>query len=315
MAWCRATAQKIFRERSIRRGLFVFGVGFGFNIFVWLPEDTFNWDVLTFIGVALLLLNGLRRLPLLIPILVAVISVAVGPLLRGMADYPAYWTNGYFECDLTLPDVLTGFLATGYFPLFPWVAYPVVGLVTGSLLFHVSPDSMAGDQTSDASSSRWMPIVVGAAFMATSGTLLAVRPYLPESISQKFLGGWTMFPATIEYVLATMGMALLLFGWLHQVVDRNPNSLRQNGMLNIAKTFSRYSFTIYVVHHFVHLWPMWIYAVAKGQETTFYWQKAMPVAVSLPLGFLFLAACYFAFRKIGPDRRLGIEGWMRWLCD
>src|SRR5690349_14889571 len=37
---------------TVRRGLFLFGVGFLFNIVVWLPEDTYNWDVLTFIGAA-----------------------------------------------------------------------------------------------------------------------------------------------------------------------------------------------------------------------------------------------------------------------
>ncbi len=37
-------------KTTIRRGLFVIGTGFVFNILVWLPEDTFIWDVLTFIG-------------------------------------------------------------------------------------------------------------------------------------------------------------------------------------------------------------------------------------------------------------------------
>jgi len=311
----RGTTEEEISKRSIRRALFVFGVGFGFNIFAWLPEDTFNWDVLTCIGFALLLLNGLRRLPLVIPVLVAAISILISPLLRGIVDYSAYWVSGYFECDLTLSDVLIGFIATGYFPIFPWVAYSIAGLVTGSLMFNTSSELIELASPSNAKSSFWPPFVAGGAMMATSGTLLAARPYLPEVISQRVLGGWNMFPPTIEYVLATMGMALLLFGWLHQVVDLNPTALRHKRILDIAKTFSRYSFTIYVVHHFVHLWPMWIYAYAEGKEPTIYWQKAMPVSLSLPLAVLFLVACYFALRRIGPDRRLGIEGWMRWLCD
>ena len=58
---------------SIRRGLFVFGLGFAFNLLVWLPKDIFNWDVLTFIGAALLLLNVARRIPLSISVLAAVL--------------------------------------------------------------------------------------------------------------------------------------------------------------------------------------------------------------------------------------------------
>src|SRR6476619_3858741 len=32
---------------TLRRGLFLFGIGIAFNFFVWLPEETFNWDILT----------------------------------------------------------------------------------------------------------------------------------------------------------------------------------------------------------------------------------------------------------------------------
>ena len=31
---------------TIRRGLFLFGLGLIFNVFIWLPEDIFNWDIL-----------------------------------------------------------------------------------------------------------------------------------------------------------------------------------------------------------------------------------------------------------------------------
>jgi Heparan-alpha-glucosaminide N-acetyltransferase, catalytic len=321
----KGTSEEEISKRSIRRALFVIGVGFAFNIFVWLPEDTFNWDVLTMIGFALLTLNGLRRLPLAIPILMAVISIFVSPLLRGMADYQAYWVNGYFEVDLTLPDILIGFLATGFFPIFPWIAYSIAGLVTGTLLHREQPQSVSSEAvvSSDDSSSfltrlisnGLLPVVTGGVLMAFSVVLLAARPYLPTVVSTRLLEGWYMFPATIEYVLATIGMASLLFGLAHRWIDRNRSRLFTAGMSDLTKTFSRYSFTIYVLHHMVHLWPMWIYGYATGHETTFYWLKAMSLSWSMVLAVLFLAACYFALRKIGSDRRLGIEGWMRWLCD
>lgn len=302
-------------KRSIRRGLFVFGAGFGFNILAWLPEDTFNWDVLTFIGFALLVLNVLRRVPLPIPVLVAMVSILIGPFLRQMADYPAYWVNGYFEVDLTLSDVLIGFLATGYFPVFPWVAYSIAGLVTGKLMFDALPENKEPVGKFDALAPQWLSITLGATLLTTSLVLLAVGPMMPDAVAQRFLGGWHMFPPTIEYVLATIGMASLLFGLTHRWIDRNEKPSLNRATLDVAKTFSRYSFTIYVLHHFVHLWPMWIYATLEGKEPTYYWQKAVPITTSLPLAVLFLVLCYFALRKIGPDRRLGIEGTMRWLCD
>jgi uncharacterized membrane protein len=301
---------------SVRRGLFVFTTGFAFNVFVWLPEDTFNWDVLTLIGAALLLLNLLRRLPLPISVLVAVMALAVSPILRGLAGYPEYWVDGFYDPDVTLSDVIIGFLSTGYFPIFPWIAYSITGLVTAMLMFPSVPDAGSSGPDTPVHKPPWRSVaLVGMALMATSAGLLAVRPYMPAPVSTHLLGGWTMFPSTIEYVLATLGMALLLFSVGHRWVDDNPRVLRHKGLLGIAKTFSRYSLTIYVLHHVVHLWPLWIYGLAMGQEPTHYWQKAMPLAASMPLAILFLALCYTWFRWVGTEDRRGIESMMRWLCD
>ena len=321
----RDISEEEISKRSIRRGLFVFAVGFAFNIFVWLPEDTYNWDVLTMIGVALLALNVLRRLPLAIPILVAVVSILVSPLLREMAGYREYWTSGYFEAELTLPDLLIGFFATGYFPLFPWIALSIVGLVIGTLLSREQPVGSTGQvfQSNDGSesflsrsiSNGLLPVFIGFALITTTGILLAARTWFPSNIATRFLGGWQMFPPTVEYIIATIGMACLLFGLLHRWIDRYRSWVLPETMSDLIKTFSRYSFTIYLVHHMVHLWPLWIYGYVTGHETTYYWEKAMSLSWSMPLAVLFLVTCYLVLRKIGPDRRLGMEGWMRWLCD
>jgi hypothetical protein len=242
--------------------------------------------------------------------------IVISPILRGVVDYPAYWVNRYFECDLTLTDVTVGFFVTGYFPIFPWLAYSLAGLVAGDWLLQVSRSSIGGeDDTLLQKKVALRMMSTGAALIVASGFLLATRSYYPAPISKRLLGGWTMFPPSTEYVLATIGLALILFGVMHQWIDGRQVSARMRGLMDIAKTFSRYSFTIYVLHHLVHLWPMWIYAVWNGQEPTYYWQNAMAIECSIPLAFVFLATCYFILRKLGPDRRWGIEGWMRWLCD
>lgn len=112
---------------SVRRALFVFGVGFAFNIFVWLPEDIFNWDVLTFIGASLLFLTVTRHLPLQVLTVISIASLLASPVLREIVDYAAYWQNDYFDPDMTLADVIIGFLVTGYFPLLPWIVFPLAG--------------------------------------------------------------------------------------------------------------------------------------------------------------------------------------------
>lgn len=303
----RGTSKEQISKVSIRRGLFVIGVGFAFNLFVWLPEGTYNWDVLTLIGVALILLNVMRRLPLSISLLVAGIAVVMSPLLGAMADYEAYWVNGFYDPDLILSDVLIGFLVTGYFPFFPWISFPLVGFVAGDYLF--------GD-TADAERPGRRTAGVGAALLAASLLALAARPYLPDLITHYVLLGWWMYPATIVYVGGALGGALVLLGILHERVDLAPNAARHAKALGVASLFSRYSFTIYIVHHIVHVWPLWIYAIAMGHEDpTYYWMKAMPLATALALAPVFMVVCYMALRAIPPGRRIGVESWMRWLCD
>lgn len=299
---------------SIRRGLFVFGVGIVFNVLIWFPEGTFIWDVLTLIGSALLVLNVARRLPVPLIGLVAATILLVSPALRIQTDYAAYWQDVYFDYDMTLTDVVAGYFANGYFPIFPWLSFSLAGFAAATYLFQKNEDL----EHDAACSPRfpWPTIIVGASMLGTSMAALLLRPYLPEMLGKQLLGGWTMFPTTIEYALAMIGGDLILLSLLHRFVDQNPRLNHPGPLLNVAKTFSQYSLTIYVLHHVVHLWPLWIYTRAIGyDDPTELWMKAMTTPLALGLAVVFLVICFFLMRWIGPDRRFGVEAWMRWLCD
>ena len=299
---------------SIRRGLFVFGVGVTFNVLVWLPEETFNWDVLTFIGSALLVLNIARRMPVPLLIFTAATILLVSPALRIQADYSEFWVNGYFEYDFTLSDILSGYLVTGYFPIFPWLAFSLAGFVTATLLFNDEEEPEQKYPVTPQFPRRMF--LVGVGLLGSGLIALGLRSYLPETIESYLLGGWTMFPTTIEYALAMIGADLILLSVLHHFVDQNPRINRRGPLLEIAKTFSQYSLTIYLLHHLVHIWPLWIYTVAIGNDDpTELWMKAMSTPMALGLAVVFLVGCFFLMRWIGPDRRFGMEAWMRWLCD
>jgi uncharacterized membrane protein len=296
-------------KASVRRGLFVFCAGFAFNLVVWLPEDVFNWDVLTFIGSALLVLEFARRMPAPIRLLVAVMAALVAPILRGVADYPSYWVEGNFECDLTLSQALVGYLATGYFPIFPWIALSLVGYETATRMFS------RATTRAEPEAAPWSPGWIAVALVSAAIGLLVARPVLPAPIALGMLGGWTMFPPTTEYVLGTLGMAMGLLAILNRAVDRAAHPPVPPGMLRLAKAFSRHSLSIYVLHHLVHLWPMWIAAVVRGDEPTAYWRDAMPTWLSLTLAAAFLALCAAVLARLGSRQAWGLERCMRWLCD
>ncbi|MEZ6068386.1 MAG: heparan-alpha-glucosaminide N-acetyltransferase domain-containing protein [Planctomycetaceae bacterium] len=309
----RGVAAEQVSRISVRRGLFVFGVGIAFNVLVWLPEDTFNWDVLTFIGSALLILNLLRPAALPVHMTIAVASLAIAPVLRYMADYPSYWQAGYFECDLTLNDVLVGYLTTGYFPLFPWLTYSIAGYVIGALMLPQRLPGEAAPRPAVISTGR--VVGIGALLLTLGQLALSLHPVWPEMIAERVLTGWSMFPPSTEYVASTLGMGLILLGLLHRFVDQSPRDLSGSGALRLAKVFSRNAFTLYIAHHVVHLWPLWIVASFEGRETTYHWRRALPLGWSMTLAAAFLLLTYVLLRRVDPDRRYGIEGWMRWLCD
>jgi uncharacterized membrane protein len=120
---------------TVRRGLFLFGTGIAFNVLVWLPEDTFNWDILTLLGTSLLVLAFARHLPPGILVLLAAVILILSPPLRATTDYADYWIDQSYEADFTLQDVLRGFFVNAYFPVFPWLFFPLVGFSIGDIAY------------------------------------------------------------------------------------------------------------------------------------------------------------------------------------
>ncbi|MFM9059641.1 MAG: heparan-alpha-glucosaminide N-acetyltransferase domain-containing protein [Planctomycetaceae bacterium] len=296
----RGDSDDAITKSSVRRGLFLLGLGFGFNVLVWLPEDVFNWDVLTFIGSALLLLAACRNATPGMHLVMVAAAVAVSPALRDAAGYQAYWTQGWYEPDPTLGDVALGFLCTGYFPVFPWIAYPLAGYAAAPAVF----------PTDGRPAASWPPrLGAGLAGVAVCSVLARhVRPSPPDWLR---LQGWTMFPASTEYVCGTLGMALIVLPLAHRLLDRR----RDSPLAPLARTFSRHALSIYILHHLVHVWPLWVWGAWTSDDVTTHWQRAMPAPASLTLAAGFLVAAWALFRWMDATGRRGIEGWMRWLCD
>lgn len=297
----RGDDEEAITKSSIRRGLFLFGLGLIFNVLVWLPEDTFNWDVLTFLGVAMIVLAATRGAPPGGHLLAAVAAAVVSPALREISDYAAFWTPGYFDPDLTLADVGLGFLCTGYFPVFPWIAYPLAGYAVAPAVF---PE--AGGR-----GASW-PAASGAALMAVAVAALIGGNPLPAASARVPIGGWSMFPATTVYVCFTLGAVLVALSLAHRVLDHGGTNRR---FVAVADTFSRHALTIYVLHHVIHLWPLWAWGTATADDPTEHWQNAMPMTAALGLAAAFMVAVYPFLCLMDRTGRAGIEGWMRWLCD
>jgi uncharacterized membrane protein len=294
---------------SVRRGLFLFALGFAFNILVWSPEDAFNWDILTLIGTGLIVLSFSRNLPLpVMLIFVACISL-IAPISARLADWPAFWTEGHFDPDPTYSDVLLGFIATGYFPIIPWIAFPVLGFATATLLFNLTPSrDLSFNLQHAANFSK-----TGLSLMAISLILIGSRYVAPSEWLKDLPETWTMFPPSLEYLLAIMGFTLFAFVNLFRWIDHAPKDHRK--LQNLVGSFSKYSLSFYLLHHIAHLWPLWIYGVIWGEHPHDYWEKATSVPVALALAGVFLVASFIFFRFVERYKWPTAEALMRWLCD
>jgi uncharacterized membrane protein len=292
---------------ALRRGLFLFAVGIAFNFFVWLPEETFNWDILTLIGTSFLFLAFARKLPAPVLALICVMVLLASPLLRVVGDFSAYWQDDAYTYDFTLRDVLFGFVANGYFPVFPWIIFPIAGFVSGDLVFRrgESPDSKLRGLC-----------VLGVIFLALSGLGVAVGSSLPTLISQHYANGPTEFPASTEYVLAMLGFTILGLVLLHRWVDRKDNVAGNGRLIIILGRFSSFSLTVYVFHQMVILWPLWIYgAWTDAEDPTVFWRRAMSTPMAIALATAFIVACYFVLGILENYKKYSLESLMRWICD
>jgi len=293
----RGRSEEAIAKGTVRRGLFLIGLGFAFNVLVWLPEDVFNWDILTLIGCGMLALELARRMPDAVVLFAAALVVAVAPTMRLLAGYPAYWAEGFFDYDFTLADVTLGWLVTGYFPIFPWLAFPLAGY------------ALAAGRAANAG----RPAGVGVGLVASATVLVLVWPSLPEAVTGAAAQPWTMFPASTAYVLGTLGAVVLAEAALHRWLD-GPVP-RGRGLVAWTAPLSRHSLSIYLAHHAVHVWPLWAVGMATAGDPTALWQLAMPIGWAIGLAAVFLivaaAVCRWVDRRTVPTA----ESLMRWICD
>ncbi len=300
----RSISDNQISKETLRRGLFLGGLGFMFNAFVWLPDDLFTWDVLTFLGASMWVLNVVRKMPAPAALLTIALAILLSPVLQQITEYDAWWINGYFETEQTLSELLTGFLVTGYFPVFPWIALPLIGFLS-------APALLGLPRTPAIQRGLWCRVAVVQVLLVA--ILLMLRQL--TSWGQLWLPRWSMFPASLSYMTAAPGIIVLLLTTLHVLLDERAAIKLPDWLLSRAQRFSRYSLTIYLLHHVAHLWPLWMYGLWKTGEPSVYWGQALSWWPAFLLSVVFLLLSDRLLHWIERRRIPTIENLMRWLCE
>lgn len=297
--------EAVLTKVIIRRGIFLFGFGLLFAFFVWLPEETFDWDILTLIGAAMLMLIPLRRASLSRLIGLACLSLLMTPFLRIAAHYDTYWATGTYHYKFLMKDIVFGFLFNGFFPIFPWISMPLVGYACGKYFF------------SDASGTRmntWrMPAIGGGLFGLAIVTTVCSR-YLP------FLKIYTLksgaYAVTATFMLGIVGIMLLAWWGLFHLFDKQRYAL-PGAVVLFFKRYSRFALTTYVIHQAIHLWPLQIAAIWQHQSNVWhYYGRVVNSVVALLLASVFVVGFYGILILWERHKgRYSLEWLLRWLSD
>ena len=282
-----------FALRHLRRGILLFFAGLVFATLVRMPDQIFGWDILPFIGTSLLALYALRRLTPRALALTALIVVVISPPLRILSDYAGHWPSGeHYRYSFTLRDVAWGFVANGYFPLFPWLVFPLAGFLAARVFLL--------DEHEGRALRRLLP-VAGVALVAISvaGTEAGGRL---DGLWRGYASPVRFYPATTTFILKVLGLILCAFSALHSWLDRRAGT--GVPLLGFLRRYSRFSLTTYVIHHSVHIWPLLLAAYLQGlPDPRHYYGAVTTTRTALILAVAFILIFYGVL--VAWDRRGG----------
>ncbi len=293
----------LISDRNLRRGMAIFFFGLLFLIFVWMPEEVFAWDILTFIGASLLILFPLRKLSSNILLSVMLFILVISPVIRIYTDYYSHWNKwGEYVSSFELPGVLMGFFANAYFPLFPWLIFPLGGYIVGRACF--------GGKV------LHLPKILlpaGVILVAVSLAMIFISsmPGLPKLIAW-FVSPFTFYPASTSFTFLAMGINILLFVLLFRIFDLKEREKQDSLFLVFCNRYSRFALTAYVVHHALFLWALIAYS--HYLRELYRWQLygyIMPTAYALVVVLVFIILFYLLI--VAWDKRDGRYSFEWWL--
>lgn len=262
-------------KRALIRGTYLFVIGLIMLGLAWGPYQMWQWDILTLMGFATVVLFFCRFLPSWAILASGAGLVAITPPVRNLFDFTASWGGKFIEVPVIskyIPGILldptteyevawsvkrigTGFLTNGYFPVLPWLVFPLIGFVIGRRI-------VAGKIRRD------LPLlaVIGAAGTVT-GLAIAygARTRSPSAVINAFYSQLSFSPDSFSMVFFQTGMALLAFTGLYycyDVLKKDPD--KRTPLQSMYQRTSGFSLTFYFLHYQLIGWPLFLVWLFTG---------------------------------------------------
>lgn len=268
--------RRLLFKRSLIRGVFIFITGLVMLILARGPSHVWQWDILTLIGLATLVLFYCRKFSSF-KLLVGVLLIAVAtPFLRGQLAIAPVWEENFvpvvpisnifpdilfdpareLQVPRTIPSIIQGFLLTGEFPVFPWLLFPLAGCVLGRC---AAKQKILKD----------LPfiLVVGMAFVLLGLGLAYAGSLRPDaSVISGYVAPLCFYPDSFSIIFIQLGLSMSLISWMYCVCDaRRPLHQTPGKIAGYFIRISRSSLTFYFLHYLLIGWPLALIFLLTGK--------------------------------------------------
>jgi uncharacterized membrane protein len=289
-----------------KRGLLLVVLELVFVNFAWsgaFPPAVLYLQVIWVIGLAMMALAVLHKLPLKVLIVLGVAMIAGQHLMTGLRAEQG--SLGYY--------VLTVLLQRGYlvadgamqikvsYPLLPWIGVIVLGYAAGPLYAR---------EFSAQARRRWL-LALGAGSLLLLGLLRGFNLYgetLPWVAGDTALRtamsvlNFTKYPPSLDFLLFTLGLGMLGLAWLESV---------DNGFTRACATFGGAPMFYYLLHLYLLLAiGITLTALLGANHGSRYgvehiWQVWL-------LALLLMPVLYFPCRAFARYKRASKQAWVRY---
>jgi uncharacterized membrane protein len=295
------------------RGLFLVVVGILVSLVTTGPATVMEWDVLALIGISSIVLALVRNAPTWLLILLAGALWLAAPVVRATVGYLEWWGKSMkpvagFLVDGTLmvpaadyhPGIgvltgLSGLLTSGWFPILPWLAFPVLGIVLGRQI------------TGDRRVGMWWLGVGGVLFAGSLAVALASASLGPSDPVAGYFTVLAFTPNSTSMLTLQLGLVLIVMGATHLTLD-GPRMIGR--WMDPIRLFSRYALTVYVASYVVLYLPIHLADVFDRSRAHVYALTTTGWALLFGVAFTFVT---YAILRVW-DRNGGV-GSIEWLLN
>lgn len=303
----RTSDNTLLFKQALLRGAYLFLIGLLMLALAWGPKEIWQWDILTLMGFATVVLYFCRFLPSWSIIALSGVVMAVTPWARGTTDFVSTWGDKFvqvpvisrylpgllldpakeYEVVWTPARILKGFLLDGCFPVLPWIIFPLIGFVIGRRL---AAGKLRGDL---------LYIVSGGTVLAGAGIGLALagRSRPGNSIIRGYIAPLSFYPDSFSMVLFQFGMALVVFCVLYYCYDVLKKDRTLSPIQRVYTRTSRFSLTFYFLHYQLIGWTLAIVYLVSGQYLICNLMGAYPALICGLVGLLALEVLIFFWDK------------------